>query len=163
MLEDFSQEEIAEKLGVSQPTVSRDMQALDVEAAEMARKMNDVELRFNLVWKAFQEIDKAVSVAFEHYEKIDQSDSRSKYETLRILTGLLGRKCYLITYMKASISLLGEPRDGLKTQFAQLKKTVEEFGRQMGLMPAAAPANIVSSRPAANDGSDGPQDGEGPA
>lgn len=134
MVQDNSQEEIAQKLGMSQPTVSRDMQRLDKEAAGLSSLVEKSQFRFNIVWQLFEEIDTTVKHAFDHYQKIEGSDHKGRYEALRLLTGLLGRKCYLILYMRAYTSLyLNDYRDGLKGQFLSLKKTIEEFGKQLGV------------------------------
>lgn len=142
MLEDFSQTEISKKLDVSQPTVSRDMRALDVENAELSRSVMDMELRFNLTWQAYQEIDASLKHALDNYQRLDPSNVKDRLDALRLIMGLVGRKIFLLTYM--GFDPHDDHKDDMKHRFGVLKKMLEDFANQLGLkIPESTPGVAV--------------------
>lgn len=130
MMENLSQVEIAQRLHVSQPTVSRDMQTLDKDTEKVSEFVRDVEFKFSIVWYTYLDIDRLVKEALENYAKLDQSDLRERMSILRVVTGLLGQKTYLLVYMGCDPS--DDHRDNLQLQFGELKKMIDQLNEQIG-------------------------------
>ncbi len=129
MLESFSQIEIAERLGVSQPTVSRDMGALDRETERVSMFARKVAVEESIVWNTYLQIDMVVRHAFENYVKIEGSDFRGRLQALQMITSLLGKKVYLLLY--TGFDLPDEHRDNSERQYVALRKELEEIRRQV--------------------------------
>lgn len=137
MLEDSSQVEIAQRLGTSQPTVSRDMVALDKDAERRSQFVREVSFKFSIVWDTYLDIDRLVKEALENYAKLDQSDLKGRMSMLWVVTGLLGQKVYLLIYMGCDPR--DDHRDNLERQFVSLKKELEEIREQVFKPESAVP------------------------
>ena len=129
-LEDFSQAEIAKRLGVSQPTVSRDLQAVDRDKEELSKFVEGVGFRFSIAWQAYSENDAALKRASEDYSRMDTSDLKARFEGLSVITGLLGRKVYLLAYMGSDpVDPYRDDHHRAKMvrRFQSLKKSLDEL------------------------------------
>ncbi len=129
MVEDFSQEEIARQLSVSQPTVSRDMQALDKDAKEVSMFVKKVVVEQSIVWNTYLQIDMLLRDAFQAYVKIEGSNIKGRLQTMQLITSLLGKKVYLLVY--TGFDLPHHEQDSSERQYVLLKKMMDELRQQV--------------------------------
>ncbi len=130
LMQDYSQGEMAKELGVSQPTISRDMRWLDKEAEHLEQAWAKQELKDNFIMITFSMIDGAIVRAFQDYNKIDSSDRQAQREGLRIILRFLGQRCYLLCFLGVQSLFLKEYLDRMEHQFKQLADRIDEFAAQ---------------------------------
>ncbi len=99
LMDGQTEEQIGERLGISQSSVSRDLQRLDKDAEKLAKDLARVELADNAIWRLFSQLDKAAVHILEEFDESKHADRKSRLATLHLLLNLLYRKCYLLRFV----------------------------------------------------------------
>ncbi len=99
LMEHLSEEQIGQRLAISQSSVSRDLKRLDADAQQLKEDLATTRLADNAIWKLFSQLDAAASQVLKEFDGNKHADPKNRLTELNLLLDLLYRKCYLLKFV----------------------------------------------------------------
>ncbi len=127
LMEHYSEEEIGQQLGISQSSVSRDLRRLAGDAEKLNEDLATARVRQNAIWTLFSQFDRAAAATLKELDGTPPGDSEGRLTKLRLVTGLLGKKCYLLRFADVEARLREEEWRSLRQQYGELTVRLDEM------------------------------------
>ncbi len=127
LMEHHSEAEIGQQLGISQSSVSRDLRRLAGDAEKLNEDLATARVRQNAIWTLFSQLDQALVHTLKELEGTPPGDSEGRLTKLRLVTGLLGKKCYLLRFADVQAKLRDADWRSLEQQYGELTVRLDKM------------------------------------